>query len=243
VGAAGDRDGRARAVVRIVGEQVCFSVGWDGLAPVTGAHLHTGVAGANGPVRIALFDRLPATLRLVAGCVTVAEPDLLARLAAAPAGYYVNLHTAEAPAGAVRGQLAKLGHPVDLLERVRGPLLALATGDQETPHAGDPDGGATGFLRLRDGEVHFGLVWRGIAAPTDAHVHAGPVGTAGEVVFGLFSAADGLPGSLFAAAGVAADVRPGAVSTLARDPARHYLNVHTRDFPKGAVRGQVFRAA
>ena len=39
-------------------------------------------------------------------CVAV-EPDTLKAIVAAPEGYYVNVHSAAFPKGAVRGQLSK----------------------------------------------------------------------------------------------------------------------------------------
>ncbi len=41
---------------------------------------------------------------MLSGCVS-ADPVLIGQIIANPAGYYVNVHTTEFPAGAVRGQL------------------------------------------------------------------------------------------------------------------------------------------
>ena len=50
---------------------------------------------------------LPDTLHAVAGCVEV-DRDLAEAIAADPRGYYVNVHNAEFPGGAIRGQLRRL---------------------------------------------------------------------------------------------------------------------------------------
>ena len=46
-----------------------------------------------------------ATATAAAGAVTVTDPKIAADILANPAGFYVNLHTADFPGGAVRGQL------------------------------------------------------------------------------------------------------------------------------------------
>src|SRR5690606_2864307 len=67
----------------------------------TAAHIHTGVAGATGgPVAT-----LPAPVNGGgSGCMPIAA-DVAQAIASNPAGYYVNIHTALFPQGAVRGQL------------------------------------------------------------------------------------------------------------------------------------------
>jgi hypothetical protein len=67
------------------------------------AHIHKAPAGANGPVAVPFTA---PTNGASEGCATVA-PDVAAAIAADPAGYYVNVHNAAFPGGAVRGQLAK----------------------------------------------------------------------------------------------------------------------------------------
>jgi hypothetical protein len=238
--AVGDPDGQARAWVRISGNQLCFSLAWRRLAAVTNAHIHAGDSGRNGPVQVGFFDALPDSLRAAVGCVTD-DRSKLAGIVAHPAGHYVNLHSKEAPGGAVRGQLRALAHPVDLLEPVRGPLIALARGDQEVPDRGDLDGAGTGFVRVQGEEVRFGMTWTGIAPPTNAHLHLGHAGVAGGVAIGFFAAPAGLPSALFAVAGTV-PVERGIAGRINRDPAGHYVNIHTSEFPKGAIRGQLFRS-
>jgi hypothetical protein len=65
------------------------------------AHIHEAPATAAGPVVQGLT---PPTSGTSTGCVTNAA--LAADLLAAPADYYVNVHNAPFPGGALRGQLS-----------------------------------------------------------------------------------------------------------------------------------------
>lgn len=78
----------------------CFTLWADKIGKPTMAHIHEGAAGNDGK---------PVATIAVTGpdsddCIAM-EPELLKKILAAPAGYYVNVHTAEFPKGAVRGQL------------------------------------------------------------------------------------------------------------------------------------------
>ena len=70
--------------------------------PTVAAHIHRGAAGVNGPWSC----RSPLRGRTVnsSGCVAAAAP-LIDEIVANPAGFYVNVHTKEHPAGAIRAQL------------------------------------------------------------------------------------------------------------------------------------------
>ena len=98
--AGGDADGTGAFSVEIDTDagDFCYSLSAAKTAKATMAHVHSGDAGANGPpvVTIDLGSDL---------CIAV-EPDVLKAIVAAPAKYYVNVHNAEFPAGAIRGQLA-----------------------------------------------------------------------------------------------------------------------------------------
>lgn len=72
--------------------------------PVVGVHVHRGAEGVNGPV---VVDFGPNELALM-GCVTDERAILgpiVAGLLADPGGYYLDVHTADHPDGAIRGQL------------------------------------------------------------------------------------------------------------------------------------------
>ena len=97
-----DPDGRGEATVTVWGSDVCWRIKVQKIAPAAAAHIHAAVAGVNGPVVVPLTT--PNADGWSAGCATVAAP-LAANIAAHPEQYYVNVHNAAYPGGAVRGQL------------------------------------------------------------------------------------------------------------------------------------------
>ena len=106
--AVGDTDGFAQALVKIQGNQVSFGLKWRGISAPTAGHIHAGAAGANGPVNVGFFGQALATsLRAGVGTVTVADPAIIESLKKNPQAFYANIHTAEFPGGAVRGQFQK----------------------------------------------------------------------------------------------------------------------------------------
>ena len=103
--AVGDPTGRAVAHINAHGTQVGFAFAWVGIQPTLG-HIHKAPFGANGPVVVPLFgSAVPATVIAVAGTVNGVDAALVKDIAAHPAQFYTNLHTAQFPGGAVRGQL------------------------------------------------------------------------------------------------------------------------------------------
>jgi hypothetical protein len=101
----GDPDGSGTASIRLNPGQgeVCFELTVSGIAPATAAHIHVGAVGVAGPVVVGLT---PPTSGTSSGCVT-ADPTLIKAIIQNPEQYYVNVHNADFPAGAVRGQLSK----------------------------------------------------------------------------------------------------------------------------------------
>ncbi len=98
----GDPDGLGAALLHISSTQVCYKLGVVKIAPATAAHIHAAAAGVAGPVVVAL--QAPSSGASKA-CATV-TPALASAIIANPANYYVNVHNADYPGGAVRGQLA-----------------------------------------------------------------------------------------------------------------------------------------
>ena len=100
----GDPDGSGEAEISVSDElgQIC----WDlnrirGIGPITAAHIHRGAAGTNGPP---VFTLRRANEGGYKGCTDASE-FVQEFLEAAPGAFYVNVHTAEFPNGAIRGQL------------------------------------------------------------------------------------------------------------------------------------------
>lgn len=99
----GDTDGSGTAEITIVDatDNICYDINVRNIAPATAAHIHRGLPGQSGPPVVTLE---PPTDGGSEGCVSA--PGALAdEIEANPAAFYVNIHNAEFPNGAVRGQL------------------------------------------------------------------------------------------------------------------------------------------
>lgn len=105
-GATGAANGTGTAIVTFFPTEgaVCYQVNVSGITlPAIAEHIHHGAAGVNGPIVIP-FATAPDKTGYAAGCVS-ASPSLIQQIIANPADYYVNVHTTDFPAGAIRGQL------------------------------------------------------------------------------------------------------------------------------------------
>ena len=102
----GDADGTGTAEISVNSgqNQVCYKLSVSNIAVSTMAHIHEGAATVAGPVVVTLGT--PNASGMSSGCVTL-ERALALEILKRPADYYVNVHNAPFPAGAVRGQLAK----------------------------------------------------------------------------------------------------------------------------------------
>lgn len=95
----GDLDGSGTATLTInpgLGE-VCWTIEVEGVDPITAAHIHVAPATTTGPVVVPLN---PYT----GGCSDI-DRTLAIAIIADPGSYYINVHNATYPGGALRGQL------------------------------------------------------------------------------------------------------------------------------------------
>ena len=105
--------------------------------------------------------------------------------------------------------------------------------EEEVPKPGPAGAKGTADLMFdqQAGNVCYMLTYMGIGKPTAAHIHQGAKGVAGPVVVNFDVAKNGDKGC------VPVDAAKGHDITM--NPAGYYVNVHTADYPDGAMRGQV----
>jgi glucose/arabinose dehydrogenase len=111
---AGDLNGDGLADIRLRPEhgRVCFTLQWADIEEPVAAHIHPGAVGVNGPVIVDLLSNAD-TFRhddgegRAAGCTEDVDPELLDDIGDHPGAYYVNIHTARFPGGAIRGNLER----------------------------------------------------------------------------------------------------------------------------------------
>lgn len=98
----GDLDGSGFAVVAAIPELglVCYAIAVFGIEPATAAHIHEAPSGEPGPVVVGLDAPTEGSS---SGCIE--NQSEAEDIAADPADYYVNVHNADFPGGALRGQL------------------------------------------------------------------------------------------------------------------------------------------
>ena len=109
---AGDLDGDGLAEIRLdpVTGRVCFRLEWSDIDEPVAAHIHRGAVGVAGPIVVDLLGNA-RTFRhrgesgRATGCASGVSTTLVNEIMGTPGAFYVNIHTAPFPAGAVRGNL------------------------------------------------------------------------------------------------------------------------------------------
>ena len=105
----GDPDGSGEAVITFsMGRsEICFQLNVSNIAPATAAHIHEGAEGVAGGVVVGLTAPTDGSS---SECIAV-DRELIREILRNPEEYYVNVHNAEFPDGAVRGQLSRSRKP------------------------------------------------------------------------------------------------------------------------------------
>lgn len=99
-----DGSGSATIVIDPDAGTACWDLTVDGIGPVLQSHIHVGAEGESGDVAVPLdVDGFDGTSE---GCIEPDDASVLQAILDDPDGYYVNVHTEDFPAGAIRGQLA-----------------------------------------------------------------------------------------------------------------------------------------
>ena len=105
-GYRGDSDGTGTALLTVNAGQreVCWQLAVQNITlPATAAHIHKALAGDLGAIVVHLSA--PDLSGTATGCRSGSDRELLEDILEHPDDYYVNVHNATFPPGAVRGQL------------------------------------------------------------------------------------------------------------------------------------------
>lgn len=103
-GSGGDAHGEGQFVASFSADdtEMCYVLLVETISAPSAAHIHAGASGASGPPVVPLAA--PVVGESTRVCTEI-EPDMAAALKASPGDYYVNVHNADFPGGAQRGQL------------------------------------------------------------------------------------------------------------------------------------------
>ncbi|MDQ7040404.1 MAG: CHRD domain-containing protein [Rhodothermus sp.] len=215
-------DGYGTAALALTDEGLQFVITVDGLTgPIQAAHFHQAPAGQDGPVvRTLTFNGNTAS---GVWRPTDAEPLTDELITALLLGHlYINIHTAQYPAGEIRGQVRLSSGTA---------LHADLTPDQETDNVTSAARG-TASLTLTGAGLAYQVSVEGLTGPIQAaHFHYGAAGVSGPVVHGITFSNN-------TAAGVWTDLPDSLIVALLLG--RLYLNIHTAQYPAGEIRGQVY---
>ena len=235
-----------------------------GAVTFTGLHIHNGAAGVNGPVTVntGLSAANPVVDEDGRGNIT-RQAQVRATDAAAlatlrgmvenPAGYYANLHTTDFPGGVIRGQLQRAeAHVFMGVMSPRNEVPALDLDASGVSHVlvlvtRDAAGAPTSAQMIFNTNYSF----PGQVTFTGYHIHTSAAGVNGPVIFntGIGSGAASVQSELSGVGNVnrpvevnlAQAAQAQALAALLANPADLYINLHTTQFPGGAIRAQLRR--
>ncbi len=242
----------------ITSAEVIFEVKYSFPTAVTftGFHIHTGTAGNNGPVTInSTLQRIDSDpsgagiLRYRSEVVlNAAAVSTLEGLLTNPSAYYINLHTSVNTGGAIRSQMRTM----DTIQ-FRVPMSPA----NEVPAVTTVDASAFALVTARtlrgdDGAVQAGFIDFDVSFRfpdavefTGLHIHDGLAGANGPVrldsgISGTNSVSRPLGfGNLSYRTFVDGGLPLASLNSLVVNPENHYVNLHTRVNPGGAVRSQM----
>ena len=112
-------------------------------------------------------------------------------------------------------------------------------GKNEVPGPGSKGSGDIQvFLKPTQKKVCFALEIKKLDTVVAGHIHKGDSETAGPVKVTLFEDDAGLDGT-GNYEGCVKNVKKSLIKKIAATPEKFYVNIHTVDYPDGAIRGQL----
>lgn len=228
-----------------------------GAVTITAMHIHKAPAGVNGSIVLpwtimrtedasGVGSLAPVQSQFPSTAIPV---DIVNQILADPSQFYLNVHTGDFPGGAMRGQL----QPAQMIVRI-----GIMRPENETPAiSGQPWTGistvTTYLTRDASGnptsaQVIFDFSYAGFpdgATFTGYHIHLGSAAVAGPVT--ISSGIPRMPVGSGGSGKLHFEVEPDVtlqpvidtLNAILYNPGATYVNVHTTDYPGGAMRGQL----
>lgn len=222
--------GTATVDLRITRDQLMYEIVWHGTTPSS-----VTMGGVGAPLAMAPAG-LPKSVTAVEGVINLPGSRTLSALAANPARFRLTV-------GGATARFNQVG-AVDFNRILHvGPLVSVDSGDQEVAQqkvsGGDIGAHATVFLGASMTTINYAAMWTGLTSPTALNINQGAVGAIGNLTATLFKAPNGLNPTIIAVAG-SVTAPAATITALDANPAAFHTNLLTRQFPVGAVRGQLF---
>jgi len=203
-----------------------FSMVANGLSgAITGAHLHTGAIGVNGPVTIDLTSFITGN-KIVGEVNTATMTTFISDLKAG--NIYLNIHTAANPGGEIRSQLKWYNQSLS--------FDAYLNGAQQTPSISVAGIGQANIrLTTKFDTLYYDVLANGLSgAITGAHFHKAPTGSSGPVVVDI---TPNINGNRITGIVTGTALSTSFIGDLLE--AHLYINLHTAANANGEIRGQV----
>jgi len=192
------------------------------LSDTSNAHIHTGFAGSNGSVVVALEPNDNSSVFSVSTDTTLDNSQMDALMKGM---YYINVHSTTNPSGEIRGQILPGSINVYWFN---------LSGDQEVPAVTTTASG-NGAITVNNltGDLYGSIMTTGVEDASMAHIHTGVSGVNGGPVITLVQDSTDL--NLWK---IPDDANIStALSTFLSGG--HYVNVHTPAYSGGEIRGQI----
>jgi hypothetical protein len=123
--------------------------------------------------------------------------------------------------------------PVQAQDQGGRPLTAQLSGNNVVPGPGDNDGTGTANITLNPGkgEITYEISVSNVDNITGIHIHKADSGSTGPVVVPFTSSGE--------LSGTVTGIDKGIITDILKNPSGYYVQVHSADFPAGAIRGQL----
>ena len=229
--------GRATFDYDPISRTLTYRIDQTGMVSITMAHIHSGTAGVNGPVRYWFCGNVPATPTGVPSCDVLLNTGVLTGQLTISAEdearlltnrLYFNIHSPTNPGGEIRGQITD------------GKFNAALSGLNEVPPVTTTlgSGQATFSYNPFSRQLYYRLEATGLVSVTMSHIHRAPAGVNGGIGY-VFCMMDANCAVIESGAPLVGSFTLSAADEALLFTEGLYVNIHTSDNPGGEIRGQI----